>query len=326
MLLNYHDGERIGLWSNAFKDFAGAIARLALAALLITLCLVIPAKAQTTLKVATGSPKGTYSAMFKEVYGVCGSEVGMVEVPSAGSQDNINQLVGNQVNAAFVQSDVLYLRSRTEELGNVKTLIALHPEQVHFVAKADTKVGGRMGFGGDALTSVTQLGGLKVGAAGGSSVTSQVIRLQAEIPYSTVIYNNDDETQKALADGKVDAAIFVGGAPLSRISALGADYRLLSIPSGTVEKLKGVYKPARLNYPKMGAAGVTTVSTDALFVTREYKTERMIRSLANFRACATSKIEELKETTGTHPAWQAVDADNRGKWPYLDLVGAGTKK
>lgn len=309
-------------WNTRIRRYFLALAMLAAASFLMS----PPANAQATLKVATGSPKGTYSAMFKEIYQVCGSEVGMVEVNSAGSQDNINQLVGNQVNAAFVQSDVLYLRSRTEELGNVKTLIALHPEQVHFVTKADKKVGGTMGIGGDPLTNVNQLGGLKVGAAGGSSVTSQVIRLQAEVPYSTVIYNSDDETQAALKDGKVDAAIFVGGAPLSRVSALGADYRLLSIPAGTIEKLKGVYKPARLNYPKMSAAGVTTVSTDALFVTREYKTEKMVRSLANFRSCATSKIEELKETTGTHPAWQAVEAGNKGKWPYYDLPAVGLRK
>jgi TRAP transporter TAXI family solute receptor len=288
--------------------------------------LPTPAAAQATLKVATGSPKGTYAAMFREIYQVCGNEVGMVEVASTGSQENINQLVGNQVNAAFVQSDVLYLRARTEELGNVKTLMALHPEQVHFVARADAKVGGKMGFGGEALTSVVQLAGLKVGAAGGSGVTSQVIRLQTEIPYSTVLFDKDDEVEAALKAGKIDAAIFVGGAPLGRVAALGVDFRLLSIPAAAVEKLKGVYKAARLNYPKMGAAGVTTVQTDALFVTREYKTEKMTTSLARFRACALAKVDELKETTGTHPAWQAVDTANRGKWPWYELPAAAVAK
>lgn len=301
-------------WSNIRRGFAAFLA-VAAAALMAT-----PAYTQTTLKVATGSTKGTYSAMFREIYQVCGSDVGMVEVPSSGSQENINQLVGNQVNAAFVQSDVLYLRSRTEELGNVKTLMALHPEQVHFVAKADTKVGGNLvGMGKVPLTDITQLVEKKVGAAGGSSVTSQVIRLQSEIAYSTVIYDTNDAAKKALDEGKVDAVLFVGGAPLGAVAGLGADYRLLSIPPATIEKLKGVYKPARLNYPKMGAAGVTTVSTDALFVTREYKTDKMVQSLARFRACALGKVEELKETTGTHPAWQAVDPGNKGKWPYYEL-------
>src|SRR5512141_2081618 len=115
---------------------------------LLLLATSLAAQAQT-LRVATGSPKGTYAAMFKELTQVCGTEVPMVEVPSTGSMDNINQLVGNQVNAAFVQSDVLYLRARTEELGNVKTLLALHNEALHFVAKANSglKEGGTLGFG-----------------------------------------------------------------------------------------------------------------------------------------------------------------------------------
>jgi TRAP-type uncharacterized transport system substrate-binding protein len=303
------------------RGFAALFAAAAMLA-----ATAMPAVAQTTLKVATGSAKGTYSAMFKEVYQVCGSEVGMVEIASTGSQENITNLVGNQVNAAFVQSDVLYWRARTEELGNVKTLLALHPEQIHFVAKAGTKVGGKMGFGGSALENIGQLAELKVGAAGGSSITSQVIRVQSEIPYSTVIYDNNDLALKALAEGKVDAVLLVGGAPLGSVASLGADYKLLSIPAGAVEKLKGVYRPARLNYPKMGAAGVTTVSTDALFVTREYKTEKMVQSLARFRACASAKVEELKETTGTHPAWQAVDTSNKGKWPYYELPVVTTSK
>jgi len=84
--------------------------------------------------------------MFKELSNACGTEVPLVEVNSTGSMENVNNLVGNQVNAAFVQSDVLYLRARTEELGNVKTLLALHSEQVHIVTRAASglKTGGVM--------------------------------------------------------------------------------------------------------------------------------------------------------------------------------------
>jgi hypothetical protein len=69
----------------------------------------------------------------------------------------------------------------------------------------------------------------------------------------------------------------------------------------------------------MGAAGVPSVQVGALFVTREYKTEKMTTSLARFRSCALDKIDELKETTGTHPAWQAVEASDKGKWPWYEL-------
>lgn len=275
----------------------------------VSFALASPVSAQQ-LRVATGSPSGTYSTMFKQLAGKCGNDVSLIEVNSSGSQDNINQLVGNQVNGAFVQSDVLYLRARTEELGNVKTLLALHPEQVHLLAPVASglKEGGTVGIGAKEviISDITQLAGRRVGAYGGSTVTAQVIRLQSEIPFQVVSLDNEAEVAKALEARQIDAALFVGGAPLPFMSRLGGNYKLLSIPPSVVEKLKGVYRPARLNYPKMNAAGVTTVATDALFVTREYKTPRVLDSLSKFRTCALASLDDLKETTGTHPAWQAV--------------------
>ena len=275
------------------------------------------------LQVATGKAGDTYSTMLKQLAQRCGNTAAITEVPSSGSNDNINQLVGNQVNAAFVQSDVLWLRARTEDLGNVKTLLALHPEQVHIVAKARSglKAGGVMGIGGSevVLHDITALTGLRVGAAGGSLVTAQVIRLQSEIPFHTMPFDKGDDVLAALDKGDIEAAIFVGGAPLGTIAKLGPQYKLLPVPAPVLEKLKGVYRPARLNYQKMGATGVATVATDALFVTREYKTPRMTDGLAKLRACAVASIDELRETTGTHPAWQSVSADNRGKWPWYEL-------
>lgn len=293
----------------------------------LALALTAGAASAQTLKVATGGAKGTYSTMFKELNNVCASEVPMIEVNTSGSNDNITMLTGNQVNAAFTQTDVLYFRARTEELGNVKTLLTLHPEEVHLLAKADSgiKTGGVMGLGGKALVlnDITSLATYTVGAAGGSFTTAQVIRLQSEIPFQTLQFNDNDALLAALNAGQIQAALLVGGAPMGQIAALAGGYKLLPIPESVAAKLKGVYRTARLNYPKLGAAGVPTVATEAVFVTREYKTPKMLSSLSKFRACALSKIDELKETTGTHPKWQAVDPANHGKWSWFDLPAAG---
>lgn len=284
------------------------------------------------LQVATGDATGTYSTMFKQLSQRCSSGVALLEQNSDGSNDNINRLVGNQVNAVFVQSDVLWLRARTEELGNVKTLLALHPEQVHIVTRASSglKEGGYLGSkigGSDVVFSdITSLAGRRVGASGGSLVTAQVIRLQSDIAFNVMPFDKTKEVMAALDSNQIEAALFVGGAPLGTVAALGPQYKLVSIPPAVVEKLKAVYRPARLNYPKMGAAGVTTVSVDALFVTREYKTAKMTDGLAKLRACAQSSVDELKETTGTHPAWMQVDPSNHGKWPWMDLPAQRASK
>ena len=75
------------------------------------------------LKIATGSAKGTYSTMLKELNNVCATEVPIVEVNTNGSMTNVDLLTGNQVNGAWVQSDVLYYRANTEDLSAIKTLI-----------------------------------------------------------------------------------------------------------------------------------------------------------------------------------------------------------
>src|SRR5262245_4748292 len=93
---------------------------------LVLLCTVAGAQ---QLKVATGGEGGTYSVMFKQAAQLCGSTIALVEENTNGSMDNISLLVGNQVNAALVQTDVLHYRSRIEDLGNVKTLMTLHPEE-----------------------------------------------------------------------------------------------------------------------------------------------------------------------------------------------------
>lgn len=295
-----------------------------IAALVLALSAFM-AQAQT-LKVATGQA-GTYSAMFKEINGACANAIPLVEQATSGSIENLNALVGNQVNGAFVQTDVLYYRARSENLDGIKTLIALHPEEVHFVALSTAKstTGGVMGIGSKPIVfhSIADLKDRKIAAAGGSVVTAQVIRLQSEIPYQVIEAKTTDAAIKLLDEGQVDAVVAVGGAPLASVDKLGAGYKILPINGPTAAKLKDVYRLARLTYSKMGASGVPTVATDALFVTREYKTARFVEGLSRLRSCILTNLDELKETTGTHPKWQAVDAANKGKWAWYDL---GAKK
>lgn len=307
-----------------WPSFARIIALYAFTALLAvifaTSCAPNQAHAQS-LKVATGAAKGTYSTMMRELKDQCPS-LALSELTTDGSMTNVDLLVGNQVNAAFVQTDVMFFRSRTENLANVKTLLALHPEEVHVVALAQPKKeGGVMGIGAKdvVLNSVSDLAGRQVGASGGSYITAQVIRLQSEVPFQVTGFSSNDELLKQVAAGKIDAAVIVGGAPLAAVAALDSRFKLLGFPEQVQAKLKSVYNPAKLTYSRMGAAGVPSVSTDALFVTREYKTPKMVAALASFRRCAVQSIPEIKESLGTHPKWQAVDESNRGKWAWYDL-------
>jgi TRAP-type uncharacterized transport system substrate-binding protein len=277
------------------------------------------------IKIGTGGPTGTYSRMFKEMTGVCNQNV-YIEVGSSGSMENIERLLANEINAAMVQTDVMFLKARTEDMGAIKTLVALHPEEVHFIAKGDTglKSGGYFGtsIGGKAVVfnTITDLEGFTVGAVGGSSITAQIIRLQSEISFKLVEFNKNDEMLAALQANQIQCAIMVGGAPMAAVKDLGREYKLLSVSEQIVKKLADMgYKPAKLTYSKMGpgGTGVPTIATDALLVMREYKSPRYALPLMQLRECLYKNLTDLQETTGKHPKWIDVKEDNKGKWAYM---------
>lgn len=271
------------------------------------------------LKVATGSSSGTYSKVVKEFIAACANDGSVAEVNTKGSMENIDLIVGNTVSAAFVQTDVLHFRARTEDLSNVKTLVTLFPEQVHIVTLAVPKIkeGGFAGVGAKQVTfnTLSDLNGRMVVAGGGSFITAQVIRLQTEIAFQVAEVPDTKTALDAVASGQAAAAIVVGGAPMDSIKALDKNFKLLSINEADIGKLKNVYKPAVLNYSGMGAAGVKTVSTDAVWVARNYKTPKFVDGLTKLRTCFNAKAPELAEQPGFHVAWSKIEVGAEAKWP-----------
>lgn len=291
------------------------------------------------LAVATGSCSkdscSTYVTMFRELKSRCSGGIPLTEVLSNGSVESVDRLLNNEVNAGIVQTDVLFWRRRTEDLNNIKTLVALHPEEIHFVAKVNSGLktsGNTFGFDKQDIvfTSVDNLAGYRVGvvANSGSMVTARLIRAEGNINYQVVLYDSYEKLQAALESAAVQAMVLVGGSPLPAVASLDPSYKLLGFSQNLQTALKDIYKPATLNYTKMNASGVKSLATEANLVTREYKTPQMVSSLAALRSCAMSAIPELKEARGTHKKWQSVHIENQGKWPWYELpvVSATTKK
>lgn len=285
--------------------------------------LALPADAQQFV-VSTGAAGNTYDSMFQQFAAACLSEVGlpMVALPSAGSMENIDRLINNEVTGAIVQADVLSYRSRLDDLGQVRALFALHPEEVHLLALSEPrKEGGLAGLGGRTvpLNTLADLRGRKVGAWGGSWITAQVMRLQAEVAFALEEFADQAAALKALNDRKVDALLSVGGSPQPWLQKLDRRYRLMAVGDAEAVALKSVYRPARLSYANLGQTGVATVATDALLVTRQYRTPAMSAMLARVRSCFRLRLPELQEKPGNHAKWQAVDVNRRPRWPMAEL-------
>jgi uncharacterized protein len=299
-----------------------------LVTLAMVLALSLTAVAQEFL-VADGSSSGTYKQFLTQIIAAT-SDSGIVfkEVDSHGAVENLSLLIDNKVMGAFMHSDVIYHRSKNEPTANLEkkfqTLLALFPEDVHFLALAESKrkTGGTFGYGAKpvVIKSIDDLNGLNVGAAGGGWITANIVKLLSDIPYVVLpTFNSGGDVLAALNSGAIDAAVFVGAAPLPNLENLGPQYKLLPIEGRTADKLKVQYAPTSVTYTKMNPNPVPTVAAQCLFVSKVYKSAKMVNTLTTFRNSFLAKLDEIKETPGNHAKWQAVDPEIHGPWAYMEL-------
>jgi len=130
---------------------------------------------------------------------------------------------------------------------------------------------------------------------------------------------------KAVQAGQIDAGILVGGAPLP-ILQQASGLKLLSITGQAANNMKAVYVPAKVSYSNMKSMGVETMATEALLITRDYKTPTYVSALASLRSCFMANLDELREGAGNHPKWGSVSPENRGKWVWYELPTAPMKR
>lgn len=298
---------------------------------LAILALSASAFAQTVVTIATGPADGTYNTMQREATKVCNSpDLTFKVVNTTGSSVNMGQLIGNKVNAIWVQSDVLVLASRSDDLSDVKTLLAMHPEEIHPVVLSGPRPGkGLFSSATPALTKFSELKSTdKVGAAGGSFDTARLILANAGVRFTIAPKFDDNKALlAALKAGTIDVALIVGGAPLAAIAELSTEYKLLEMTEPVQKALvaTGGYKAAKVSYDNLGQQGVPTVTAEALLVTREYTLPKVVASLGTFRSCVHSSLPELRQTIGNHPKWRAVKAENKGRWAWYELPQAKSK-
>lgn len=291
--------------------------------------------------VGTGSDGGTYSRQFKEMREACGKELAMSDwhgpdnKPSNGAQRNIELLVDeNAVNGAFVQADILYQKAKNQDLGDIKTLLVLNPETLHFIVKSDfaVKQGGTMGFGGTVIPirDLNQIGGMTVVTSGGGIGSAKQVRLDSEIPYQITEADNAKAAIAALDEGKAQVALVVGGFPMDYLKTLPKNgYRVLNINDTTYAKIKGAYRQTKTAYSNMADGGVaSSVTVQSLFVVREYKSAKMVQALSALKTCVLNNLDEIKEKTGNHASWRQVKLEQQSQsvWPLYQFPATTAKK
>lgn len=303
-----------------------------------------PAWAQAekfTIAGGGGAKNGsTYSAMLGDLASVCGTEDMVIEERvSSGGPENLQMLKANKVKAAIIPTDVLLAAKmdNATSVANIQTIVALHPEQVHLIARSDVKVEGGLSIGSFNVggkdivyNNPEDLKGRPIGAVGGSVVSARIISELLKLGWTVKEYPATVNLLQALTTKEIDAAVISAGAPSAAVGAIKGNFKLLPIRGNA--DTANVYGPAKIQYPNLNAnKAVDTISAPALLVTRKWNSTEMLQTLSRFRQCILSNLGKIKDKEGTHAAWQDVNGDDRGKWSYYDLpavsvVPVGGKK
>jgi TRAP transporter TAXI family solute receptor len=192
---------------------------------------------------AAGPPGGAYERLAKTLSAdAAAQDVTLAVLQTAGSVDNIGLLRTGTAELAFVQADVAALASAGKGVfasagpyDTLRALLALFPEQVHIVVRADDKArkisdlnGRRAALGltnsGTRVTATSILG-----AAGVQVVEPQGI--DTLDPRGALA---------ALAEGRVDVAFVVGLAPFPPVveAFSAAPLRLLPIAESFADVIR----------------------------------------------------------------------------------------
>lgn len=63
------------------------------------------------------------------------------------------------------------------------------------------------------------------------------------------------------------------------------------------------------------------MSAQALVLTRQYKSPKMVAPQRALRQCVLDNLDELKETPGRHRKWREVNPDDHGTWEWYEIAG-----
>lgn len=305
---------------------------------ILFLAMISPSHSQVTVPVATGSETGSYYRFISQASLVCQDDVKIANRKSAGSTENLDLMEANEVSLGISQLDILDLYKRTRDMSTVKLVVPLFPEQVHFVARADlTKMEGQksmfgIGIPGTGnkvqLQTAADLAGKRVGAAGGSLKTAQLISILGGFPMDIRDTGSPDEALKQVLAGTLDAAILVGAQPLGTLVNLKADIlkvRLLPVPEALAAKLSSVYGKAQpLTYRAMGAGGdsVPTVQVMSALVTQNYPKSSMGDAVYAFQQCLLREASTQATVPGNHPAWRNLRVSSGINWDVWQYQAA----
>lgn len=287
------------------------------------LCLSVSAHAAEFINILTGGTSGVYYPL-----GVSLSQIYAKAIPDSktsvqatkASAENLNLLQAGRGEVAFTLGDSLSDAWKGEEeagfkapLNKLRTIAALYPNYIHFVAAADSGIksladikGKRISVG--APKSGTELNVRKILKAAGYSYKD----------FDKVEYLSYAESVELMKNRQLDVTLLSSGLGVSALRDLAASQKIvfLTIPADIVAKISDPAFQVGIIPAKTYEGQDTDVSTIAIqnyLATREGVSTDMVYTMTK------SMFENLDQMIAAHAAAKAIKKENAPKAPPAPL-------
>jgi TRAP-type uncharacterized transport system substrate-binding protein len=309
---------------------AAAALALALAAAQVRAATPVP---DCDLRIASGPAGKVYELMLRDIEAVCGGQIRICGVPSAGGLQNVSILAANEADLGIVQVDILKEMSTDENIGVLQAVMPLHANLLHVLALADGSLVGVTTVAGTAvpwtgrkkvMSKFSDLRGMKIAAVGSAQLMAQTLDRQLGYGMTIVAAENDQQGLDAMRAGDVQAVFTLGGWPLPAVASLPNDGRLILVDYDLPPTPP--YSTIRRNYQNLGAFKVNFLAAPNLLVTRPFKPGGALGTrVGALQSCLRDRLEDLQE--GRYQAgWKDIkDAkDSFGIRPFPEKAVAGS--
>lgn len=266
---------------------------------------------KSQIYLVSGVSGGSYHQFANDIKSISPT---VIVKTSKGSVDNLNQLITKpEVDATFLQYDVLLQqRLQDEEDGtnyteNIRILLPLAREQIHLIARKDSKIKKlrRLRNKNVAIGTINQ----------GTYVTSRLIKEITNTKWNDVPLAFD-EVIEALENGEIDAFFFVGTAPVKAFTQLGENANVKLVPMQN-KRLDEIYETAIIppgTYPWQTEAVETYAVKSVLATNITDETEIKRKNIKTILTDIKRKIGTLRAQG--HPKWKEIDFDyGKIDWP-----------
>lgn len=287
------------------------------------LCLATAVSAAEFINVLTGGTSGIYYPL-----GVALSQMYAKEMPQAktavqatkASVENLNLLQAGRGEVAISLGDSLSdaYQGNTEAgfkapLSKLRTIAALYPNYIHFVAAADS-----------GIKSFDDIKGkrISVGAPkSGTELNSRAILAAAGLSYkdfSKVEYLSYAESVELMKNRQLDVTLLSSGAGVAALRDLATSQKVvfLTIPESIVKKINDpAYQVGVIpsNTYEGQTSDVQTVAVQNFLVTHSGVSEQTVYTMTK------TMFENLDQMVAAHAAAKAIKLENAAKNPPAPL-------